>query len=57
MNFALDVVEAAPPDARALVELARDGARREWTLRRGRRARARWPERWRRAACGAATSC
>ena len=32
MNFALDVVEAAPPDARAIVELARDGARREWTF-------------------------
>src|SRR5436853_4758583 len=29
MNFAVDVVEAAPPGARALVELARDGARRE----------------------------
>jgi acyl-coenzyme A synthetase/AMP-(fatty) acid ligase len=29
MNFALDVVEAADPDALALVELARDGARRE----------------------------
>jgi acetyl-CoA synthetase len=32
MNFALDVVEAAPPDARAIVELARDGTRREWTF-------------------------
>ncbi len=32
MNFARDVVEAAPPDARALVELARDGTRREWTF-------------------------
>ena len=32
MNFARDVVEAAPPDARAIVELARDGARREWTF-------------------------
>ena len=29
MNFALDVVEAADPEALALVELARDGARRE----------------------------
>jgi acyl-coenzyme A synthetase/AMP-(fatty) acid ligase len=29
MNFATDVVEAAPPRARALVEIGRDGARRE----------------------------
>ncbi|HVP02877.1 MAG TPA: AMP-binding protein [Solirubrobacteraceae bacterium] len=32
MNFARDVVEAAPPGALALVELARDGTRREWTF-------------------------
>ena len=32
VNFARDVVEAAPPQARALVELARDGTRREWTF-------------------------
>jgi acyl-coenzyme A synthetase/AMP-(fatty) acid ligase len=32
MNFATDVVEAAPPDHTALVELARDGARREWSF-------------------------
>jgi acyl-coenzyme A synthetase/AMP-(fatty) acid ligase len=32
MNFATDVVEAADPDGLALVELARDGARREWTF-------------------------
>ena len=32
MNFAVDVVEAAPAGERALVELARDGARREWTF-------------------------
>lgn len=32
MNFAHDVVDAAPADRRALVELARDGARREWTF-------------------------
>lgn len=31
-NFALDVVESAPPDRLALVELARDGARREWSF-------------------------
>jgi acyl-coenzyme A synthetase/AMP-(fatty) acid ligase len=31
-NFAVDVVESAPPDRLALVELARDGARREWTF-------------------------
>jgi acetyl-CoA synthetase len=29
-NFAVNVVEAAPPGRLALVELARDGARREW---------------------------
>ena len=32
MNFARDVVDAAPPQRRAIVELARDGARREWTF-------------------------
>ena len=32
MNFARDVVDAADPGARALVELARDGARREWSF-------------------------
>jgi acyl-coenzyme A synthetase/AMP-(fatty) acid ligase len=32
VNFARDVVEAAPADRRALVELSRDGGRREWTF-------------------------
>jgi acetyl-CoA synthetase len=32
MNFAREVVEAADPRARALVEVAADGARREWTF-------------------------
>src|SRR5436309_3221913 len=32
MNFATDVVEAAPGERLALVELAREGARREWTF-------------------------
>jgi acetyl-CoA synthetase len=32
MNFARDFVERAPGGARALVELARDGRRREWTF-------------------------
>ncbi|MEA2198828.1 MAG: acetyl-CoA synthetase [Solirubrobacteraceae bacterium] len=32
MNFARDVVDAAPAGERALVELARDGRRREWTF-------------------------
>ncbi|HZV74762.1 MAG TPA: AMP-binding protein [Conexibacter sp.] len=32
MNFARDVVDAADPGRLALVELARDGARREWTF-------------------------
>jgi acyl-coenzyme A synthetase/AMP-(fatty) acid ligase len=32
VNFTRDVVEAAPPGARALVALARDGTRREWSF-------------------------
>jgi acetyl-CoA synthetase len=32
MNFARDVVEAAPSRNRALVDLRRDGSRREWTF-------------------------
>ena len=32
MNFARDVVDAAQPDALALVELTRVGSRREWTF-------------------------
>jgi acyl-coenzyme A synthetase/AMP-(fatty) acid ligase len=32
VNFARDVVEAAPADRLALVELARDGSRREWSF-------------------------
>ena len=44
MNFARDVVEAADPQRLALVERARDGARREWSFGEvARAARARWP--------------
>ncbi len=32
MNFAAEVVDAAPPERAALIELARDGARREWSF-------------------------
>jgi acetyl-CoA synthetase len=32
MNFARDVVDAAPAGDRALVEITREGARREWTF-------------------------
>ena len=32
MNFARDVVDAAPPGDRALVEITREGDRREWTF-------------------------
>jgi acetyl-CoA synthetase len=32
MNFARDVVDAAPPGARALVEIASTGERREWSF-------------------------
>ena len=32
VNFAREIVEAAAPERLALVELARDGARREWSF-------------------------
>lgn len=32
MNFAVDVVESAEPGARALLEISRQGQRREWTF-------------------------
>jgi acetyl-CoA synthetase len=32
MNFARDVVDATAPEARALVEITREGARREWSF-------------------------
>jgi acyl-coenzyme A synthetase/AMP-(fatty) acid ligase len=32
LNFSVDVVDAAPPRRLALVELARDGRRREWSF-------------------------
>jgi len=32
MNFAAEVVDAAPRDRLALIELARDGSRREWSF-------------------------
>ena len=32
MNFSRDVVDAAPPDRRALVELTQEGRRREWSF-------------------------
>jgi len=32
MNFARDVVDAAPPDRRALVEIGRGGGRTEWSF-------------------------
>jgi acyl-coenzyme A synthetase/AMP-(fatty) acid ligase len=32
VNFARDVLDRLPPEDRALLELARDGARREWTF-------------------------
>ena len=32
MNFARDVVDAAPPARRALVALGRDGSRTEWSF-------------------------
>jgi acetyl-CoA synthetase len=32
MNFAKEVVDAAPPSSRALLEITRDGQRREWSF-------------------------
>ncbi len=32
MNFAREIVDAAPPDRLALVELTRDGTRKEWSF-------------------------
>jgi acyl-coenzyme A synthetase/AMP-(fatty) acid ligase len=32
MNFAREIVDASPPERLALVELARDGTRREWSF-------------------------
>jgi acyl-coenzyme A synthetase/AMP-(fatty) acid ligase len=32
VNFARDVVEAAPPERLAMIELTRDGTRREWSF-------------------------
>ena len=40
MNFARDVVDAAPADAPALIELGRDGSRREWAFAEVSRASA-----------------
>ena len=58
MNFARDVVEAADPSGAALVELARDGARREWSFGEvAARARAPGRRASTRAAWAAATSC
>ena len=57
MNFARDVVDAAPPERRALVALGRDGSRAEWSFGEVADgvAPAR-PARWRRAGSAAATS-
>jgi len=41
VNFTRDVVDAAPPSRRALVALARDGARSEWSFGRVAEAAAR----------------
>ncbi len=48
MNFARDVVDAAPADALALIELGRDGGRREWSFGDVSRASARLAGRLRR---------
>ena len=51
MNFTRDVVDAAPADALALIELGRDGGRREWRFGEVAAAAARLGGRLR--ACGA----
>ena len=57
MNFARDIVGAAPPGRLALVELARDGGAARVDVRRGRdRTRERSPPACTHRACGAATS-
>ena len=48
MNFARDVVDAAPADALALIELGRDGGRSEWSFGDVSRASARLAGRLRR---------
>ena len=56
MNFARDVVEAAEPRRLALIERARDGARREWSFGEvAARGAARSPRSWTPTASGAAT--
>ena len=57
MNFARDVVDAAPAERLALVELARDGRRREWTFGEVAERSARLAGALAAAASAAATSC
>ena len=57
MNFARDVVEAAEPQRLALVERARDGARREWSFGEVAEAARGSPPACRRSAWNAATWC
>ncbi len=45
MNFAREVVERAPGTHRALVELTREGERREWSFGEVADRSARLPER------------
>ena len=56
VNFARDVVDAAPPGDRALVELARDGRRRECSFGEVADRRRAWPAPSPPAASAAATS-
>jgi acetyl-CoA synthetase len=57
VNFAVDVVEAAPGGRRAILELARDGARREWSFAQVTERARGWPARSPRPGCAAGTSC
>jgi acyl-coenzyme A synthetase/AMP-(fatty) acid ligase len=53
VNFARDVVDAAPAGATALIELGRDGSRREWAFGEVAEASARLAGRLRRDGVGA----
>jgi hypothetical protein len=55
VNFAVDVVEAAPRDRAALVALARDGTRSELSFGEVADRSAGWPGRWPHAESGRAT--
>ncbi len=56
MNFAAEIADAAPPERLALLELARDGRRREWSFGEVAERSARLAGALRRMGSAAATS-